>query len=63
MPDDADTTEENSAYMLEVGLRLNTFNTSKIPVGVPGDCDKCGEASPRLVLGNCCKCRDIYKLG
>lgn len=33
-----------------------------IPAGEPGDCDYCGEHSPRLVNGNCARCRDKYRL-
>ena len=36
---------------------------SKIPKGVAGDCDLCGEWSGRLVRGACCPCRDKHGLG
>ncbi|KQM65814.1 hypothetical protein ASE75_06180 [Sphingomonas sp. Leaf17] len=29
-----------------------------IAVGVPGECDTCGDDSPRLVRGECARCRD-----
>lgn len=29
-----------------------------VPVGVAGECDDCGEDSPRLVGGRCARCRD-----
>lgn len=29
-----------------------------IPVGEPGECNECGEASARLVYGRCAPCRD-----
>jgi hypothetical protein len=29
-----------------------------VPVGVPGECDDCGDDSPRLVHGRCAPCRD-----
>lgn len=29
-----------------------------VPVGVPGECDDCGEKSPRLVRGRCAPCRE-----
>ena len=29
-----------------------------IPVGAPGNCDQCGNDSPRLVGGLCAPCRD-----
>lgn len=27
--------------------------------GEPGDCEKCGEYSERLVLGECARCREV----
>lgn len=35
---------------------------AQIAPGVPGECDKCGEDSPRLIGGVCARCRDEYKL-
>lgn len=29
-----------------------------VPVGAPGECDGCGDVSPRLVGGRCAPCRD-----
>jgi hypothetical protein len=63
MSDFADEAEERTAQAVEVGLRENASKVFKIPVGIPGECDRCGESSPRIVLGNCCRCRDKYKLG
>lgn len=36
---------------------------AKIPEGMKGECDYCGNYSPRIVFGACAKCRDQYKLG
>lgn len=33
-----------------------------LPPGEPGDCNMCGEESPRLVGGACARCRERYKL-
>jgi len=33
-----------------------------IPAGEPGDCERCGLPSPRLVRGVCARCRDRYGL-
>lgn len=33
-----------------------------IPAGEPGDCDRCGLPSPRLVNGACARCRDKFRL-
>jgi hypothetical protein len=30
--------------------------------GVPGECERCGEHSPRLVGGACAPCRDKWRL-
>jgi hypothetical protein len=30
----------------------------EIPAGEPGDCDDCGDTSPRLVDGLCAPCRE-----
>jgi len=29
-----------------------------VPAGVPGECEDCGDDSPRLVAGRCARCRD-----
>jgi hypothetical protein len=34
----------------------------EIPDGEPGECERCGEGSLRLVFGACARCRDKYKL-
>ena len=33
---------------------------AEIPVGIPGECDGCGEFFTRLVDGMCGRCRDKY---
>lgn len=33
-----------------------------IPVGEPGECERCGEHSLRLVRGACARCRDKLNL-
>ena len=35
---------------------------SAIPEGIVGDCEHCGEYTPRLVNNACARCRDKYKL-
>lgn len=34
----------------------------QIPAGAPGVCEQCGYPKPRLIGGNCARCRDEYKL-
>lgn len=29
-----------------------------VPAGEPGECESCGNDSPRLVRGRCARCRD-----
>jgi RNA polymerase-binding transcription factor DksA len=33
-----------------------------IPAGTPGECERCGQDSPRLVGGACAPCRTRYRL-
>lgn len=35
-----------------------TAARAAVPVGVPGECNDCGDDSPRLVHGRCARCRD-----
>jgi hypothetical protein len=62
MADLADSTDEKSAYILEADVQAVRNRAAAIPRGEPGECDKCGEESPRLVGGHCAPCRDKYKL-
>jgi hypothetical protein len=32
-----------------------------IAIGVPGECEECGDDSPRLVMGRCAPCREPKK--
>jgi hypothetical protein len=46
----------------EARVRAIQARAAKIPVGEPGDCDKCGEYFGRLVDGICARCRDRHRL-
>lgn len=35
---------------------------AELDPGTPGECELCGEDSPRLINGACARCRDKYKL-
>lgn len=35
---------------------------AELAPGEPGECELCGEESPRLVRGACARCRDRHKL-
>lgn len=37
------------------------FYAQDIPTGTPGECEMCEEMSPRLINGECARCRDKRK--
>ena len=55
MADIVDAANELLAEHLERSIRAAR---QPVPLGIPGDCDECGEAMPRLVDGRCGYCRD-----
>ena len=62
MADIADVTADRmevqeAAYIAEIRRKA-----AEIPKGVPGECERCGEPSWRLVGGACAPCRDRHKL-
>lgn len=62
MSDIADDADEHSAPILDAKLKEIHHRATLIPVGEPGECDRCGDEFPRLVNGVCCRCRDKFKL-
>lgn len=62
MTDEADRTEDDTEFLLDAKVKDIHSKVINIPVGTQGECDNCGEEAPRLVDGNCCKCRDKFKL-
>ncbi len=60
MPDEIDRAQERTEQDL---ARAIAAARGDIPPGKPGECDLCGEHSPRLIDGACAPCRDKYKLG
>lgn len=62
MTDEVDRSTEDSEFLMDAQVKDIHVKVTKIPEGAPGECDKCGEESLRLVDGNCCRCRDKYKL-
>lgn len=58
---DGDLAAEVSQIRLDSQIQ-QVRNRAKLVAGVAGDCDLCGEWTPRLVDGACCPCRDKYKL-
>ena len=59
MADEVDRADAEIERHLHEALRRNR---AEIEVGKPGECELCGEESPRLVRGACARCRDKYKL-
>lgn len=60
--DDVDLTCDREEYSNAARLEGIRRQVSAMPTGEPGECDKCGEDSPRLVRGVCAPCRDKFKL-
>lgn len=59
MADDVDLATELAREHLERSIRAAR---APIPAGVPGECDDCGEDSPRLVGGRRAPCRDRRRI-
>lgn len=55
MPDDLDRLQELELMDNEGAVRAAI---KPIAAGEPGECEHCGESSPRLVRGACAPCRD-----
>jgi hypothetical protein len=62
MSDDIDLANDRAMVEAERALRTVRQAASAVMVGVPGNCDLCGEHSMRLIGGACAPCRDRYKL-
>ena len=62
MADEADISQVSIEILEASGVAAVRERAAKIPVGVPGECDLCGEWSGRLVRGVCAPCRDKHKL-
>jgi len=60
--DDVDIASIMMEAQLAADLAEIRERAAAIPVGVPGECDLCGEWSGRLVCGVCAPCRDKHKL-
>ena len=62
MTDEVDRSTEDSEFLMDAQVKDIRSKVTKIPAGIAGECDKCGEEMPRLIDGNCCRCRDKFKL-
>ena len=59
MADEADQANDHAHIINEHHVRAAR---AELPPGEPGECEVCGDHSPRLVRGVCAPCRDEFKL-
>lgn len=59
MADAADMAQAQGEQMLEVALRAARV---AVPAGVPGECEECGDETPRLIGGRCAPCREPVRV-
>jgi hypothetical protein len=57
MPDVVDLAQHFAETMLAEAIRVAR---QPVPSGVPGECEDCGDQSPRLVGGRCAPCREPW---
>ncbi len=57
--DDIDRAQEREQLATAAAIALAARD---LPAGEAGECDFCGEHSPRLVRSACARCRDEYGL-
>jgi hypothetical protein len=62
MSDPIDEANDHIERVEAAALKEIQLKRAAQPVGVPGECDLCGEYMLRLVDGACAPCRDRYKL-
>ena len=62
MADIADATADRMEVQEAAGIAEIRRKAAEIPKGKPGECERCGEPSLRLVGGACAPCRDRHKL-
>ena len=58
MPDIIDIANDYAAIEAESSLAMVRRAAAAIPAGEPGECEECGEESPRLVERMCARCRE-----
>ena len=62
MADEADKTADRMEFEEAANIAEIRRKAAEIPKGKPGECERCGEPSWRLVGGACAPCRDKFKL-
>lgn len=60
--DDADISSHKMDILDSAAVDEIRRKVASIPLGHQGECNLCGEFSPRLVNGVCARCRDRHKL-
>jgi len=63
MADHADNADDLIEKEKDAGVKQAAKAAAEIPVGIPGECEYCGEHFERLVKSACGRCRDTFKLG
>ena len=58
MADIIDIANDYAAIEAESSLAMVRRAAAAIPAGEPGECEECGEESPRLVERLCARCRE-----
>lgn len=58
MADEIDETNEREQHLLDRNVQKIREDAANMPAGSPGECDKCGNETQRIVDGLCCPCRD-----
>ena len=58
MADVADMANDVAQAALDHSIRAAR---APIAIGVPGECEECGDDSARLVMGRCAPCREPKK--
>lgn len=56
MADEADRAQEQEEILTHV--MVQSARSAPFIRGEPGECERCGDDSPRLVGGQCAPCRD-----
>lgn len=62
MPDEIDIAQEQEQADTARSISSARAAAAAIPAGHAGECDYCGEWSPRIVGRACARCRDKRRL-
>ena len=62
MADIADNADSTVEHFANLEIQKITEAAAKIPAGVSGECEYCGDYFVRLIGGACGRCRDFHRL-